>query len=295
MVKGNEATWGNLGYAASPNGTVISLVYKAPTNGVDAVEGKWLFFEEFCAVSVLLVGLLHLIHDNSPDLLANSYWKNGTTENNRNAVDGEKSNANPTWGFRTEMDSVLSSINVLLGKSSTIVTELGILKKAVSKISPASTVRLSEMKQLPAPPIQIPPSKKKEESTPNNEIEPDIQERKGAGITPGTGLALSWHQERMNTKSLIFLRSANEAVNRKSAASEEEEEDQSPPPPTEEKEPWVQKPSPPYTPVPAQLIIQASLLVAAVSRAFPSAHQSLHLSLYIWWMGGSGKSFVSKT
>jgi hypothetical protein len=31
--------------------------------------------------------------------------------------------------------------------------------------------------------------------------------------------------------------------------------------------------------------MHASLLVAAVTRAFPSAHQSLHISVYFWHMG----------
>ena len=55
--------------------------------------------------------------------------------------------------------------------------------------------------------------------------------------------------------------------------------------------PKSRAPSSPYVPVPVDLILYASLLVAAVSRAFPSAHQSLHLSLYFWWMGFSGEKF----
>jgi hypothetical protein len=44
-------------------------------------------------------------------------------------------------------------------------------------------------------------------------------------------------------------------------------------------------------PVPTQLILHAALLVAAISRAFPSAHQSLHLSIYFWFMEFSGDYF----
>ena len=61
--------------------------------------------------------------------------------------------------------------------------------------------------------------------------------------------------------------------------------------PQKEERKRFRAPSDQYLPVPVDLILYASLLVAAVSRAFPSAHQSLHLSLYFWWMGFSGGNF----
>ena len=48
---------------------------------------------------------------------------------------------------------------------------------------------------------------------------------------------------------------------------------------------YVKKPSLPIQPIPATLILHASLLVLAISRAFPSAHQSLHLTIYLWGKG----------
>ena len=41
----------------------------------------------------------------------------------------------------------------------------------------------------------------------------------------------------------------------------------------------------PINAIPSKLILYASILVAAISRAFPSAHQSLHLTVYFQRMG----------
>ena len=60
-------------------------------------------------------------------------------------------------------------------------------------------------------------------------------------------------------------------------------------PPTSTQHPpapaYVKQPSVPIQPIPATLILHASLLVLAISRAFPSAHQSLHLTVYLWGKG----------
>lgn len=43
--------------------------------------------------------------------------------------------------------------------------------------------------------------------------------------------------------------------------------------------------SAPWTPIPSAYIVHACVLILGLTRAFPSAHQSLHLSVYYFHMG----------
>jgi len=50
-----------------------------------------------------------------------------------------------------------------------------------------------------------------------------------------------------------------------------------------------------HTPIPLTFILYVSLLVAGVTRAFPSAHQSPHVSVYLLMMNGLGTPGISYT
>ena len=143
VVKSNSNEWGDLGQIAWPpddnNGTVILFNYKQSDK---RVGGGWLFLEEFCAVFVLLIGLLHLMHKNSPDLFQNSYWKN---VDKKTDPDTEDERANPIRGFQSEMDVVVISTKSLLEKTSEIQDKLSKLDLYV-KVNPR---RMSTLKALP--------------------------------------------------------------------------------------------------------------------------------------------------
>ena len=189
MVKWSKASWTGAVYhsISDRNGTIsqIGFVYKE-AKGVGFFV---LFLEEFFAVLILLIGLLHLIHTFSAELLLNTYW---AQEPVKEASEEERIKTKETAAeerakkFETALDNILKQIG--------------------------------EIRDEPIQPPRL-------------------------------------------------------TANLSSQAT------------------FSATPSKPFPPVPAELILHASLLVAAVSRAFPSAHQSLHLSAYFWCMGYFGNDF----
>ena len=232
------------------------------------VEYGWLILEEFSAVFVLLIGLLHLIHKFSPKLLNNAYWVIPPPP-----AEGDDEDATINFGTDTT-EAVLD----------TIVKELLLVKGLVKKpVNDEAGVQLNG--GLSVVPVAIPP--------PLPTVDEVVQDRMSVGdtqvVTSRTRRAgpvvpmfplpnRTGHSGSNYTPDLrvgnLFLRGQRSTYQIIPSTSSEP--------------PFVATPSTEYFPVPAELILHASLFVVAVSRAFPSAHQSLHLSIYFWYMGLCG-------
>jgi hypothetical protein len=134
-----------------------------------------------------------------------------------------------------------------------IESKLNEIKYSNGEIESACRTILRRTKQLlrPLPPVVVPIGKSQKQ--PLQPLQPE-------SMFPTTHMTLE--SDQPNT-----------------VYSTEQSED------SQEKPRWKPSPSNELPTIPANLIFHASLLVAAISRAFPSAHQSLHLSVYIWAMG----------
>jgi hypothetical protein len=281
VVKKSAELWPGAMYHSSSDAvgeeTAIGFSYKPPAS----VDIGWLFLDEFFAVLILLVGLLHLIHKHLPALLINTYWKPPIPTSSGEAI-------NPSVGFKddiTSMATVLNGVSEKVGEIGGMLQNLNGVSDKVGGID-VMLRKLNGVGALAADDIN---------ETLHGKIGTVTKTIDDSGITlpvspilprfgqipkiplipmPRREFASSFSSPRLDTGS-FFLRSEADAL--LPAA-----------PPTK---PWTPSASAEFPPVPAELVLHASLLVAAVSRAFPSAHQSLHLSVYFWYMGFYGEDF----
>jgi hypothetical protein len=211
IVKWSKASWEGAVYhsISDRNGTIsqIGFVYEE-AKGVGVFV---LFLEEFFAVLILLIGLLHLIHKFSAHLLINTYWAQETAQKERTIRTKETAEEERIKTKETAAEE-------------RIKTKETAAEERANKIETALDNILKQIGEIREEPMH----------------------------------------------SLVNMTSAADPLLQA---------------------PFSAKPSKPFPPVPAELILHASLLVAAVSRAFPSAHQSLHLSAYFWCMGYFGNDF----
>ena len=281
-----NSTWGSVGMYKDYRGVnppvegnpKIGLSYLRPPES-DIQDGYELF-EEFCAVLLLLIGLLHLIACDSGGLLLNTYWYKDESLSQSTDEGGDG------VGFTTSMDSVQSHLAGIrytmdelklrvdglslcdpsaLQQSSTVVmanpqvvgnivygNENSMVQGDGNGLNGSGGGKPNPMKHVkPLPPIvrsgALPPV---------------------AGATqaaPADLISANPFASAFNTDSLFARTNVGAALPLNAAIPKKQ-------------------PASPIIPIPSALILHASILVAALTRAFPSAHQSLHLTVYYWQM-----------
>ncbi len=268
VTKWSEATW-NASYVSVSDDKAlpVQFFYSGPSK----VDIWWVFLEEFFAVFFLLIGLLHLIHCYSSGLLKNAFWK-------EKPLLDDNSDAGLSAGFESGTRRIEESLQDLSGKVDGLVNHKHTGENgdaADPDLSTPRTVRRSDSvngnskRNL----IQRTDSNKSvTKDSSGTSVDLDV----GEVVNPSNVFLATRYPSNLDT-STFFLRSAVRLV------SDEPEASRAFP---------ALKPSTEYFPVPSELIMHASLLVAAISRAFPSAHQSLHLSIYLWFIDLSGTDFL---
>jgi len=243
-VKKINSQWVDAGLYNAVNGSVAPPVGGNPRIGVsyrrpaeDKIAGGDEFFDEFCAVFMLLIGLLHLIASDSDKSLLNTYW-------HKDAVDTPSKDSNPMEGF----SSSISTIGGTLTDIKETVDGIRVKFDGVTVLNARSRNAL-----MPLPPVVT------------HRLMP------GAGVELGSGgliptAAADALAPTLDTDAL-FKPSADEKSLTQTTGV----------PPTEDT-------TDPIVPIPSTLILHASILIIALTRAFPSAHQSLHLTVYYWQM-----------
>jgi hypothetical protein len=298
-VKAIQSEWGDAvlrSYNDVPseldgNYKAIGVVYEGPK--AEITVGVY-FMEELCAVFILLIGLLHLIAKESEGLLLNTYWRARSEpvvenpdkagmepgmDNGGNAADVASISAvdglNPSesFGFVSETDSVKR----LLGE---VVSNIAGVKRDVESIrvyiagrhhhSKSSAIDESAEGRKPKVLKPLPAGNGKSTVSPGPE---ETVHASGTGMFPpvpgATGASVgSRFGANLDTAS-FFIGAETPDVSTSASV-----------PPK-----YHKQPAPALLPIPSTLIIHASILIMAISRAFPSAHQSLHLSIFFSQMG----------
>lgn len=268
VTKWSEATW-NASYvsASDDKALPVQFFYSGPSK----VDIWWVFLEEFFAVFFLLIGSLHLIHCYSSGLLKNAFWK-------EKPLLDDNSNAGLGAGFQSDTNRIEASLKGLSEKVEELVNHKDTSEPVVSDVVDHDsltprTVRRSDGVRSDSTKSTI------RRSDSNKSVTNDILNTSSVGLnieeTPANRRFVAARYPSNLDTSSFFLRSSVKLVSDESEAKSA-----------------VLKPSTEYFPVPSELIMHVSLLVVAISRAFPSAHQSLHISIYLWYIDLSGTDFL---
>ena len=266
----NDAPSGLTGYYPK-----IGVLYERPKAEINVGVD---FLEEFFAVFILLVGLLHLIAKESEGLLINTYWNTNPiivgVEEEGKPVESEVDSVDPmqSYGFTNETDNVKR----VLGE---VGANVGIVKENVEHIRSYLDGRphRSKVTAVGDGPVEGGAQKRPYRLMPMPTKSTSTDESPSSGSAsdavpplPGVVPATVGSNFRNSLDTASFFLGA-----------------EPPPDSTPSTTPAVhhKRPSPAIVAINSTLILHASILVMAVSRAFPSAHQSLHLTVFFSQMG----------
>jgi len=294
----------------------IGVKYEPPSSDF----AGYMFLEEFCAVFILLVGLLHLIGCLADKLLKNTYWAKRETpaavENvaSTSKVDNSSDSAVVPAVGEEDVDEVRTiSGGGFTSKLNLIEVELKAIALGVSEVKKVCVVigkMHSEHSNVKGNVVSG------QEVVVDSRQSGDVVKEK---VALGDLRALPAERKKRDEKVLPSVRSSPRAMSGSpdrdlagmyfpnlntgsffmgSDMLSDKSTDNTAPPEASQKGSinvtasveYAKQPSLPIEAIPAELILHASLLVAAISRAFPSAHQSLHLTVYLRGLGAIGDS-----
>jgi hypothetical protein len=282
IVKQYSGSWGDavLRSVSDPvDGGAVGVQYESSASGV----GGFMFLEEFCAVFILLVGLLHLMHCFNDDLLKNTYWAKPEPVDTTTVVVAEtggpiivdaaekpfdEEDFDPDEfrvargdGFTDKLEIIRKAISAIASN----VHEVSDTCKELSTLAHSSAAKggVSGVAVIPANDL----SDSVEKRRPANGRLPPLpssQSVQYADLPPAHRGLDGLYFPNLNIGSFFMGAAVSPALSTAVQPAE-----------------YIKLHSFPIAKIPGELILHASFLVMAISRAFPSAHQSLHITVYL--------------
>ena len=269
----------------------VGVQYESSASGV----GGFRFLEEFCAVFILLVGLLHLMHCFTDDLLRNTYWaKREPVDTTATVVVAETGGQIIVDDKEKSIDDADDPDEIRVVGGDGVTDKLEIIQSAISAIAVSVHEVSDTCKQLSS--LAHSNAAKGGVSDVGGILGDDLPGSMAAtrrGVTrqpsiagmptsgsisqPGPDATAEELAElnglyfpNLNIGSFFMGAMVSPVVAPALSTLV---------PPAG----YIKQPSLPIAKIPGELILHASFLVMAISRAFPSAHQSLHITVYLRW------------